>query len=53
MKAFSLFNDEKPNNQKQKTKKQKQNVIFQLHQFAIFFHENFRYWYLGELDKFI
>ena len=52
MEAFSLCIDqkhqkiffEKPNNQKQKTK---QNVIFQLRQFSIFFDENFMDWSLG------
>ena len=44
------FHWEKPNNQKQK---QQKSVIFQLRQFTIFFHENFRDWFLGELDKFM
>ena len=43
--VFALINKiEKPNNQKQKTK---QNVIFQLLQFSIFFDKNFMDWSLG------
>ena len=38
-KKQKYFFFEKPNNQKPKTKK---NVFFQLHQFSIFFRENFR-----------
>ena len=42
---FCVF--EKPNNQKQK-QKTKQNVIFQLRQFSIFFDQNFMDWSLGQ-----
>jgi hypothetical protein len=42
-----IFFLEKPNYQKQKTK---QNVIFQLRQFSIFFRENFTDWSLGKQD---
>ena len=55
MKAFILFIDkkqkkiffEKPNNQKQKNKKQNKMSFFQLRQFSIFFHEIFMDWSLG------